>query len=66
MNKIFDFSNNYAYELRCSNYLSRSNIHSTHFGIEAIAIIAVKIWNKIPNNIKEACSLTVFKSKIRK
>ena len=24
MNKIFDFSNNYAYELRCSNYLSRS------------------------------------------
>ena len=28
--------------------------------------IAAKIWNKIPNEIKEACSLTVFKSKIKK
>ena len=31
MNEIFDFSKNYAYELRCGgNCLSRSNIHSTH------------------------------------
>ena len=27
---------------------------------------AAKIWNKIPNEIKEACSLTVFKSKTKK
>ena len=66
MNEIFDFSKNYAYELRCGNCLSRSNIHFTHFGIESIANIAAKIWNKIPNKIKEACSLTVFKSKIKK
>ena len=66
MNKIFDYSKNYAYKLRCDNCLSRSNIHSTHFGIESIANIAAKIWNKIPNEIKEACSLTVFKSKIKK
>ena len=45
-----------AYELGCGNYLSRSNIHSTHFEIESIANIAAKIWNKIPNEIKEACS----------
>ena len=42
------------------------NIHSTHFGIESIANIAVKIWNKIPNEIKEACFLSVFKGKIKK
>ena len=36
MNDIFDFSNNYAYELRCGN------------------------------KIKKACSLTVFKRKIKK
>ena len=66
MNNIFDFSKNYANELTCGNCLSGSNIHSTHFGIESIANIAAKIWNKIPNEMKEACSLTVFKTKIKK
>ena len=37
-----------------------------YFGIESIANIAAKIWNKIPNEIKEACSLAGFKSKIKK
>ena len=66
MNKTFDFSKNCTYELRCGNCLSRSNFHSTHFGIESIANIGAKIWNKIPNKIKEACSLIVFKSKVKK
>ena len=61
MNEIL----NSAYELRCGNYRSRSNIHSTHFRIESIAKITTKIRNKIPNEIKES-SLTVFKSKIKK
>ena len=64
MNDVFDFSKNYAYELSCGNCLSRSNIHSTDFG--SIGNIAAKIWNKIPNEIKTACSLTVYKSKIKK
>ena len=66
MNKFVDLPKNYAYELRCGNCLFRSNIYSKHFGIESIASIAAKIWNKILNEIKEACSLTVFKSKIKK
>ena len=49
MNKIFDFSKSYAYKLRFGDCLSRSDIHSTHFGIESIANIVAKIWNKIPN-----------------
>ena len=69
MNKIFNFSKNSAYELRYGNYLSRSTIHSTHFGIESIANIAAKIWNKIPNKSKKQAplqsSLTVFKIKIK-
>ena len=28
--------------------------------------VAAKIWNKIPNNIKEPYSLTVSKSRIKK
>ena len=49
MNEIVDFSKTYTYKLRCGNCLSRSNIHSTYFGIESILNIAAKIWNKIPN-----------------
>ena len=66
MNEIFDFSKIYTSELRYGNCLSRSNIHSTHFGIQSIANIAPKTWNKIPNKIKEVSSLIVFKSKIKK
>ena len=66
MNKIFDFSKDYAYELRCGNSLSRSNIQSTHFGIQSIVDIAAKIWNKISNDFKEASFVTVFKSKTKK
>ena len=48
MNKIFDFSKKSAYKFRCDNCLSRSNFHSTQFGIESIANIATKLWIKIP------------------
>ena len=65
MNEISDFSKSSSYEL-CSNCLSRSNIHSLHFGIDSIPNLAAKIWNRIPNEIKEASSLTVCKSKIKK
>ena len=66
MNEMFNFSKNSAYELGCGNCLSGSNIHTTHFGIESIANFAAKIWNKILNEIKEASSLTVFKSTVKK
>ena len=65
MNGIFDFSKKSTYELRCGNCLSKSKIHSTHLGMEPIANIEAKIWDKIPNEIKEASSLTVIKSKIK-
>ena len=52
INKIFDFSKKYAYELRCGNCLSRSNIHSTYFEAESIANIAAKIRKNIPEEIK--------------
>ena len=66
MNEIFDFSKDSVYELRCGKSLPKSNICSMHFGNESIRNIAAKIWNKITNEIKEANSLTVFESKIKK
>ena len=66
MNEISDFSKNSTYEIRCGNCVSRSNLYSTHFGIKSIANIAAKIWNKIPNEIKEASCVPDFKSNIKK
>ena len=60
INEIFDFSKNSVYELTCGNCLSRLNIHSTQFRIDSIANIAANIWNKIPNEIKQASPLKVF------
>ena len=40
------------------------SIYSTNFGIEFIANISAKMWNKIPNESKEESSLTVLQSKI--
>ena len=66
MNDIFDFPKNSAYVLRYRNCFAGSNNHSTHFGINSFANTAAKIWNKVSNKIKDAGSLTVFKSKIKK
>ena len=66
MNEIYNSVKNFAYDLSCGNCLARSNIHCTHFVIESISNIPAKTWNKIPNEIKEASSLTVSKSKIKK
>ena len=65
MNNIFDFSKNYANELRCGNCLSGSNIHSTHFGIESIANIAAKIWNNHLKKLKKHASLQLLKVKLK-
>ena len=64
MNEILDFFKSSPYDLTCGNSLARSNIHSTRFGIESIANIAAKIWNKMPNKIKGA-PLKFFKVKLK-
>ena len=37
-----------------------------HFGIKSTTNIAAKIWNQIPNEIKEAAPLQFFRNKIKK
>ena len=44
--------------------ITRPSICSTHFGIEFIANVSAKMWNKITNETKEVSSLTVLQSKI--
>ena len=66
MKEIFDFSKNYAYELRCGNFMSRSNIHSMHFEIVSIPNIAIKTGIKYLTKLKKHAFLQSLKVKLKK
>ena len=66
MKKIFIFHENPTYNLRSGNHLTRRNIRTTHYGIEKISNLGAKIWDLLPEEIKNASSLFVFKTKITK
>ena len=66
MKEIFIFHENPTYNLRSGNHLTRRNIRTTHYGIEIISNLGAKIWDLLPGEIKNASSLSVFKTKIKK
>ena len=66
MKKIFNFSDNNNYNLRSGNHLSRTIMHIAHYGKESIKNLRAKIWELVPQNIKEANTLPSFKIKVKK
>ena len=66
MKEIFIFHENPTYNLRSGNHLTRRNIRTTHYGIETISNLGAKIWDLLPEEIKNAFFLSVFKTKIKK
>ena len=78
--EIYKFSNNLGPEIlndifaaNSSNYNTRSgtiiysrNVKSVFNGTETVSYSAQKIWNILPENIKNASSLKEFKSLIKK
>ena len=65
MNEMFNFSKNSAYELGCGNCLSRSNIHTTHFGIESIANLPLKYGIKYLTRSKKQAPLQFLKVQLK-
>ena len=54
------------YNLRSeASYFKRENVKSTHYGIQSVQHLGPKIWNIVPQNIKESSSLNEFKSLIK-
>ena len=45
---------------------SRDKAGTTTYGIESIRILGPKIWDLVPNDIKLAGNLNLFKEKIKK
>ena len=65
MKEIFIFHENPTYNLRSGNHLTRRNIRTTHYGIEKISNLGAKIWDRLPEEIKNASSLSFLKPKSR-
>ena len=53
----YDLKNNY--EFQCSN------LETAHYGTESLWFLVPKIWNLIPEEIKNETSLNGFKKKLR-
>ena len=66
MKEIFNFSDNNNYNLSNVTRLSRPIEHTTHYGTESITNLGAKIYELVPQNIKEEKSLSSFKKKIKK
>ena len=54
------------YQLRGNNFLERGRVKSVRYGTESISFLAPKIWETLPNDIKDPDTLEIFKTKIKK
>ena len=62
---IFIFQENENYNLKSGTHVTNRNIHTPHFGTDNITNLGPKIWKLVPDEIKNASSLLVFKSRIK-
>ena len=54
-----------SYQLRNNNPFKRRGVNSAWHGTESVSYPGPKIWDLVPNEIKESESLNAFKSKIK-
>ena len=65
MKEIFIFQKNENDNFKSGAHLMNRNIHTAHFGTDTITNLGPKIWKLVPDKIKNASSLLVFKSRIK-
>ena len=53
------------YELRGNNVLERGRVKSVRCGTKPISSLAPKIWEILPNEMKDSDILQIFKAKIK-
>ena len=64
MKEIFVLESNCMYNTR--ELFVTHNVRTEHYGKATLSYLGPKIWNIIPNEIKSAATLIVFKQKIRR
>ena len=65
MKQVFISQENENNNLRGGTHLTNTNIHTAHFRPETITNLGPKLWKLVPDEIKNASSLSVFKSRIK-
>ena len=65
MLKELFFFNVRNYNLRSQSALKRIKTNSLYFGNESVSSLALKIWDLVPDNLKNETSLEMFKNKIK-
>ena len=65
MNKVFNFQENESCNLRSGIHLASRNTHTAHFDTDTISRLGPKLWKLMPDKIKHAPTLTVFKAEIK-
>ena len=65
MNHIFELKNR-SYNIRSTcNQFRRENIKTVYYGLQSVRYIGPKIWELVPNNIKNCDSLSKFRKLIK-
>ena len=64
MSEIFHFVEK-PYKLRNNNILQRKRINTVSYGTQSLSSLGSRIWELIPQDIKETESLEEFKAKIK-
>ena len=65
MNDIFQ-PRAVRYNLRSQIDFTRPNVNSEHFGIISLRYMAAKVWDMVPNDMKNVNEIETFKNNIRK
>ena len=55
-----------SHDLRNNNSCKRRRVNSVWHGTESVSYLGPKIWDLVPNEIKESESLNGFKFKIKR
>ena len=58
-------SKTHLYELRKKRLWESGNIRTARYGTETVSYMGPKIWELVPDNIKQSTSLFEFKRKIK-
>ena len=66
MNDIFKLTGEQTYNLRKLSQFYRPKINSVYNGTESVSFLGPKIWDLVPNELKDIGNLAPFKKAIKK
>ena len=64
VNSLFEFTNK-NFNLRNESVLKRNRYFTVNYGSEILVSLAPKIWELVPDSIREVKTLSIFKNKIK-